>query len=100
MIGAMAAKGGKRERKLLPPTVKAAQVKALQRTRKSPNVEAIRKMEGENTPFEMIRKIPEKPRTIPVIFLHVIFSPRKRRALRAMKMGWMAMIHPVLIAVV
>jgi hypothetical protein len=41
MIGAMAARGGNRERKPLPPTVKADQVKALQRTRRSPKVEAI-----------------------------------------------------------
>jgi hypothetical protein len=72
----MAARGGNRERKPLPPTVKAVQVKVLMRIRKSPKVEPKPKMERENTPFEMTRKTPEKPKIIPPIFLMVMGSPR------------------------
>jgi hypothetical protein len=96
----MVTRGGNRERNLLPPTVKAVQVSALIRTRRSPKVEEKRNGERVNTPFEMIKKIPKNPRIIPTIFLTVIPSPRKRRAVSVIKMGWTAMIHPVLIAVV
>jgi hypothetical protein len=70
------------------------------RIRKSPKVEPKPKMERENTPFEMIRKTPKKPKIIPPIFLKVIGSLRKKRATMVMKMGMMAISHPVLMAVV
>jgi hypothetical protein len=100
MMGVIAASGEKRERNPLPPTVKAVQVSALMRTRISPNVYPKRKMETENTPFEVTRKIPRNPMSIPINFLAVIASPRKRRAVIVIKIGMMATIHPVLTAVV
>jgi len=48
----------------------------------------------------MIRKIPIKPKRIPKLFFPVIASPRKSLAKRAIRMGLIAIIHPVLIAVV
>src|SRR4030043_272554 len=69
IMGVIAASGEKRERNPLPPTVKAVQVSALMRTRKSPKVAAKRKIEEENTPLEITKKIPKKPRIIPPIFL-------------------------------
>src|SRR4030042_1656284 len=71
IMGVIAASGENRERNPLPPTVKAVQVSALTRTRKSPNVEPKRKMEAENIPFEITRNTPIKPRSIPPIFLGV-----------------------------
>jgi hypothetical protein len=78
MMGVIAASDENRERNLLPPTVKAVHVSALMRMRKSPKVEPKRKIETENTPFEMTRKIPRNPISIPMILLGVIASPRKR----------------------
>jgi hypothetical protein len=83
-----------------PPIVKVVQARALANTKRSPKVEVKQKRGKENTPFEIIRKIPKKPRRIPEIFLTVMTSPRKRRAARVIKMGLIAMIHPVLMAVV
>jgi hypothetical protein len=48
----------------------------------------------------MTRKIPRNPMSIPINFLAVIASPRKRRAAIVIKIGMMATIHPVLTAVV
>jgi hypothetical protein len=83
-----------------PPMVKVVQARALAKTKRSPRVEVKRKREKENIPFEMMRKTPKKPRRTPEIFLTVIASPRKSRAASVIKMGFIAMIHPVLIAVV
>jgi hypothetical protein len=95
MIDVIAARGENLERNPLPPTVKAVQVIALTRTKISPNVEPKRKIERENTPFEMTRRTPKNPTSIPIIPRAVILSPRKRRAAIVMKIGIMATIHPV-----
>jgi hypothetical protein len=100
IMGVTAARGEDRERNSLPPTVKAVQVSALARTRRSPKVEPKRNNDKEISPLEMTRKIPMNPRSIPIIFLAVIASLRKRRAIMVMKIGIMATIHPVLTAVV
>ncbi len=100
MIGVIAVSAGNRERKPLPPTVKAVQVNALMRIRKSPKVELERKMDRENAPFEMTRNTPMKPRSIPITVLTEIASFRKRRAEMVIKRGITATIQPVLIAVV
>jgi heme/copper-type cytochrome/quinol oxidase subunit 2 len=100
IIGVITASGENRERNPLPPTVKAVQVSTLIRIRRSPKVEPKQNKEKENTPFEITRKIPKNPTSIPIIFLAVIASPRKRRAAMVIKIGMMAMIHPVLMAVV
>src|SRR4030042_5708950 len=76
IMGVIAASGENRERNSLPPTVKAVQVSALMRTRKSPKVEPKRKMEMENTTFEITRNTPIKPRSIPPILLRVMASPK------------------------
>jgi hypothetical protein len=99
-IGVIAASAGNRERNPFPPTVKAVQVRALKRTRKSPKVEPNRNKEKENISFEMTRKTPKKPTSIPISFLIVIASWRKRRAEMVIKMGITATIQPVLMAVV
>jgi len=51
--------------KAFPPAVKVVQAKALARTGRSPKVEAKRNSERGKTPFEMMRKIPKKPKKIP-----------------------------------
>jgi hypothetical protein len=76
IMGVIAVSGGTRERNPLPPTVKAVQVSALMRTRRSPKVEPKRKIERENTPFEITRNTPIKPRITPPIFLRVMASPK------------------------
>ena len=76
IIGVIVASGENRERNPLPPTVKAAQVRALMRMRKSPKVEPKRKMEMEKTPFEITKATPIKPRIIPPTFLIVMGSSR------------------------
>jgi hypothetical protein len=100
IIGVITASGENRERNPLPPTVKAVQVSTLMRTRRSPKVEPKQNKEKEKTPFEMTRKTPKNPMSIPIIFLAVTASPRKRRAEMVIKIGITATIHPVLIAVV
>ena len=65
IIGVIAARGGNLERNPLPPTVKAVQVSALMRMRKSPKVEPKRKRESEKTPFEITRKTPSETKDNP-----------------------------------
>jgi hypothetical protein len=65
MMAVIEVSGVNREMKPFPPTVKVVQAKALARTRRSPKVEAKRNSERGKTPFEMMRKIPKKPKKIP-----------------------------------
>ena len=100
IIGTIAARGGNLDKNLLPPTVKMVQVIALKKIKKSPKLEDQRNTAREKIPLVMMRETPKNPRKSPMIFRRVILSPRKRKALKVMKRGWAAIIHPVLIAVV
>jgi hypothetical protein len=100
MMGVIEARGENFERNPLPPTVKAAQVKALPRIRRSPRVEVDRNRENEHSPFEMTRETPINPSIIPAIFLTVMTSPRNRRAPIVIKIGYPATIQLVSMAVV